>query len=318
MLNKIGVVVIGKNEGQHICQCLLSLMSKAESLVYVDSDSTDDSVEQVSSLGVKVISLDSTIPLSAARARNVGANYLLELNPGIVFIQFVDGDTFLANDWLENAARKLDANTDIAVVCGQLTENSTQSSIYNRLCNLEWSTPEGEVCACGGNMMVRAAVFQEIEGFNETLIAGEDPELCLRVRQKNRKIFKLNDQMGWHNAEMTSFWQWWKRTVRGGYAYAQGAWLHRRLPERYCVKESISIWFWGLLLPLLAVISIWPTGGLSLLFLLIMYLILLGRIYYSMKIRGFSTEEGLLYAVFCTLGKFPELIGQIKFYIADL
>ena len=314
MFNKIGIVVIGRNEGQHIRQSLLSVINKSNDLVYVDSDSSDNSVEQAQSLEVKIISLDPTIPLSAARARNTGANYLLEANPNLEFIQFVDGDSLIADNWLENAVKELNAKTDIGVVCGALTENSNQSSIYNRLCSLEWNQPEGETLACGGNMMVRAAIFQQLEGFNETLIAGEDPELCLRVRQQGQKIFKLNEQMGWHNAEMTSFGQWWKRTIRGGYAYAQSAWLHGHLPERYCVKESISIWFWGLCLPLLALITIWLTKGLSLILLLTVYIVLFCRVYISMKGRGFTSEDGLIYALFCVIGKFPELIGQIKFY----
>jgi GT2 family glycosyltransferase len=159
--------------------------------------------------------------------------------------------------------------------------------------------------------------LQQVGGFNPTLIAGEEPELCLRLRHNGWKVLRLDAEMTLHDAQMTHFSQWWKRTLRAGHAYAEGAWLHGRSPERHWVKESRSIWFWGLLIPLLALGTAWLTRGLSLL-LLLGYPLMAYRIYYRMQQQGFSSKDAALYALSCTLGKLPLLQGQIQFHLGRL
>src|SRR4051794_38450615 len=71
-LSRVGVVVIGRNEGQRLVRCLQSLTPAGAPVVYVDSGSTDGSVQRARELGAKVIELDRSIPFSASRARNTG------------------------------------------------------------------------------------------------------------------------------------------------------------------------------------------------------------------------------------------------------
>ena len=155
--------------------------------------------------------------------------------------------------------------------------------------------------------------LQQVGGFNSSLMAGEEPEMCVRLRQQGWKIWRIDADMTIHDCRMTKFSQWWRRSWRGGYAYAEGAWLHGRTPERHWVKESLSIWFWGLFLPLLSLSLLNLTHGLSLL-LLTAYPFLLYRIYGYMNHRGYSSQDSWLYGLFCLLGKFPQLQGQIQFF----
>ncbi|MDP8964232.1 MAG: glycosyltransferase, partial [Cyanobacteriota bacterium] len=267
-MKQVGLVAIGRNEGKRLHQCLLSVVGKVAHVVYVDSGSTDGSIELARELGVDVVELDLSTPFTAARGRNAGFDRLLQANPQIEFVQFVDGDCEVVEGWLERALHELESQPDVAVVCGRRRERFPEQSIYNRLCDIEWDTPVGEATACGGDSMMRVEAFQQVGGFNPTLIAGEEPELCVRLRQKGWKIFRLDAEMTLHDAQMTRFGQWWKRSLRAGHAYAEGAWLHGREPERHWVKESRSIWFWGLFVPLLALGMAWPTKGLSLLLLI--------------------------------------------------
>jgi GT2 family glycosyltransferase len=245
-LKQVGLVAIGRNEGKRLHQCLLSVLGKVAHVVYVDSGSTDGSIELARSLGVDVVELDLSTPFTAARGRNAGFHRLLQANPQIEFVQFVDGDCEVVEGWLERALHELESQSNVAVVCGRRRERFPEQSIYNRLCDIEWDTPVGEATACGGDSMMRVEAFQQVGGFNPTLIAGEEPELCVRLRQKGWKIFRLDAEMTLHDAQMTRFGQWWKRSLRAGHAYAEGAWLHGREPERHWVKESRSIWLWGL------------------------------------------------------------------------
>jgi GT2 family glycosyltransferase len=314
----VGVVVIGRNEGDRLHQCLLSILSEEVKVVYVDSGSTDDSVVLAQSLGVYVVELDLSIPFTAARARNVGFEHLLQVEPNIEFVQFVDGDCRVAKGWLKNAMSELIASPQCVVVCGRRREEFPAKSIYNRLCDIEWDTPIGEARACGGDSMMRVKAFKNVGGFNPTLIAGEEPELCVRLRRAGGKVIRIDADMTLHDAQITRLSQWWKRSQRGGYAYAEGSWLHGASPEKHWVKESRSIWLWGLLLPLLAVTTAWITNGMSIILLLIAYSILAYRINQYIRQRGFSSEDAIAYALFCVLGKFPQVQGQIQFHIAQL
>ena len=312
--HNLGVVVIGRNEGERLRRCLLSVIATTTCIVYVDSGSTDESVEMSRSLSVDVLALDNSIPFTAARARNAGFARLLQLYPQLKFVQFIDGDCEIVSEWLEKAEDKLLSQDDIAVVSGRLRERFPEKSPYNRLCDMEWDSPIGETKMCGGIAMMRVAALQQVNGFNPNLIAGEEPELCVRLRQNDWKIFRIDAEMALHDAQMLHFSQWWKRSNRNGYAYAEGAWLHGKPPERHWVKDSLRIWFWGLILPVLTISLTLITSGIGLI-LLGAYPLLFYRIARNKQKEGKNAEDAYLYAFFCVLAKFPQLLGQIKFHV---
>jgi len=305
----VGVVVIGRNEGERLKRCLRSLREVAGRIVYVDSGSTDGSVEMARAMGLEVVELDTGVPFTAARARNEGLRRLRGATPDLDYVQFVDGDCEVVPGWIEKAVAWLEAHNDIAVVCGRRREQDPGRSIYNMLCDIEWDTPIGETKACGGDALVRVVAFDAVGGYRDDLIAGEEPELCLRLRSARWRIWRLDAEMTLHDAAMTRFGQWWKRTLRYGYAMGQGAALHGTVPERYRVRESRSAWFWGLGVPLGVVGSsllwgAWPWA------LLLLYPLQVVRL----ALRGKrSARENWWRAGFLVLGKFPELLGQMKF-----
>ncbi len=249
---KIGVVAIGRNEGGHLKRCLASL-STADALIYVDSGSTDGSVQLAFNEGAEVIELNMDVPFTAARARNAGFRRLKEVLPDFRYVQFIDGDCELIGGWSEQALSFLESHADIGIIFGRLRERFPEKSVYNWLCDREWDGPPGEVRACGGVAMMRASAFEAVSGFREDLIAGEEPELCVRLRAAGWRIWRLDVEMAWHDAAMTRFSQWWRRAFRSGYAFAQGADLHGAPPERHWVWESRRAWLWGVWLPLACV-----------------------------------------------------------------
>lgn len=305
----IGVVAIGRNEGERLITCLRSALDNCPNVVYVDSGSTDGSVAAAERLGVNVVKLDMSKPFTAARARNAGANALLQQRD-LQFIQFIDGDCEFFDDWLEKAEHHLRNNLSTAIVAGRLRERHPEASIYNRMCDIEWDTPAGDTKACGGIMMMRCEAFKQAQGFNESLIAGEEPEMCVRLRQAGWKIHRLADDMALHDADMHNFSQWWKRSQRAGYAYAEGASLHGAPPEQHWVKERNRAWVWAAIIPLLCLIAACIHPLLGVLALSVYPLQIVRTTGHFAHLGSFKWTQ----ASFLMLGKFAELIGQLRFY----
>ena len=305
---RIGVVVIGRNEGERLRRCLFSLVAQAPWVVYVDSGSTDGSADMAASMGATIHALDLRQPFTAARARNAGVARLHALAPGLEFIQFVDGDCEVDRHWLETARSFLDDHPEVAAVCGRRRERHPERSVYNRLCDMEWDTPVGEAKACGGDVMLRAAALQQVVGYRDDLIAGEEPELCVRLRAKGWKVWRLDAEMTLHDAAMMRIQQWWMRCLRAGFAYAEGVRLHGAPPERHWVRESRSAWIWGAVIPLVAltlVIFAGPWGAAMLLVYPLQVLRVGSRLPSGSRGRWAR-------AFFLVAGKFPEALGQMK------
>jgi GT2 family glycosyltransferase len=270
-------VAIGRNEGERLKRCLASARPAA-CVVYVDSGSTDGSLAHARGQGVAVVELDTGAGFTAARARNAGFRRLRQLAPVLELVQFVDGDCELAEGWLGTAIDFLQREPTAAAVFGRLRESFPDRSIYNRLCDEEWDGPVGKVKYCGGNVMMRAHALENAGGYRDDLIAGEEPELCVRLRQSGGTIWRIDRDMGLHDANILQFRQWWRRRMRSGYAFGQGSHIHGSPPENHWVWESRRAWLWGILLPLACLAAVIAFGAAGLLVLLVYPLQLIRRI----------------------------------------
>jgi glycosyltransferase involved in cell wall biosynthesis len=313
---KTGIVVIGRNEGERLVACLRSLPIGQYPAVYVDSGSSDGSLERARNLGALSIKLDNSIPFSAARARNEGVQRIARDNPSIKYVQFVDGDCMICNGWLESAADALEGDESLAAVFGRIEEMSPGKSIYNRLCLLEWQSPAGKIQSCGafgGNSMIRLRAFIEVGGFNHQVIAGEDAELAARMLLAKYRIEKLDLPMVRHDADITRFAQWWRRSVRSGHAIGQRAHIHGNSILKDCLRERRSVMIWGMAVPFLIVagslISAWLGAAIAAL-----YGVLAFRIWRFRQRRGNSARDAAIYAAFTVLGKLPEAFGLLRFW----
>ncbi|MEO9876459.1 MAG: glycosyltransferase [Anderseniella sp.] len=305
----VGIVVIGRNEGQHLKACLMSACGEGLHVVYVDSGSTDESLVIANMAGVDVVELDSTRPFTAARARNEGMQHLKTVAPECDFVQFVDGDCVIEPGWADAARNFLVENSGVTIVCGRLREQFPERTIYNYLCDIEWNGPVGEIRACGGIFMMRTVTFQELGGFREDLRAGEEPELCLRVRLAGGKVWRVATDMALHDADMHRFTDWWRRCRRGGYAYAEVSSLHINSSMNIWMREKYRALTWGALLPILTVLG--SLFVVHFLWLLLAYPLQFLRI--ALRSRR-SFDRPWLYALSAIVGKFAEAFGIIRFY----
>lgn len=308
----IGVVVIGRNEGDRLINCLRSLNAskvKPDCIVYVDSGSTDGSITQAERAGALTVDLDLGRPFTAARARNAGVAALESAKPDVSAIQFIDGDCEIKPDWLMAARNFLENTSSAAVVAGRLRERYPERSVYNRLCDAEWNTPIGKIDACGGIMMVRQSALQESGLFNPTLIAGEEPELCVRLRRKGWDIWRVDAEMAVHDAAMTRFGQFWARARRSGFAAGEGAAMYGRDKERHGIAPRRRALLWGLVLPVAIVLAALIVGPWALLGLLVYPAQIL-----RLALRDGGTRAAWERALFLTLGKFAEAQGVLEYH----
>ncbi|WP_406696196.1 glycosyltransferase [Singulisphaera sp. Ch08] len=322
---RLGVVIIGRNEGERLRGCLESVVDSGRPVVYVDSGSTDGSVALARALGVEVVVLDLATPFTAARARNAGVEGLLQLAPHVHFVQFVDGDCLVVDGWLDRGLQELEARPDVVVVCGRLRERFPERSIYNRLADLEWDTPIGESDACGGIAMMRLVAFRAVGGFDPSIPTGEEPELCLRLRGQGWKVVRLEADMARHDIAMTRFGQWWMRQCRSGYGSLDVVTRsHDRKTAPFARQVySARLWTVGWILVTAAagglagsiggsMAGIWAAGLLSLAPALQSI-----RIAARVRPRIKDNRVAISYGMLTMIGKWGELIGQIR-YLCDL
>jgi GT2 family glycosyltransferase len=288
----IGIVAIGRNEGARLEACLTSARASASHVVYVDSGSTDDSVELATRLGVDVVELDPVLPFTAGRARNEGVKHLVSRVPDLDLVQFVDGDCELHPSFVARAASVMRGDPKIAVVCGRRRERYPEVSFYNHLLDIEWATPVGDVPSCGGDALVRLSAFLEVRGFDHRIIAAEDDDLCFRLRQRGWKIRRIDAEMTLHDGGITRLWQWWQRSLRSGHASAERWHRHGTWRNRAGLREVVSNVAWAL--PVTWVL--WPL----------------------LWWRVFKRRPDPTYATFIVLGKLPHCQGQLKFWMERL
>jgi glycosyltransferase involved in cell wall biosynthesis len=324
----VGLVVIARNEGERLKRCLLSIGAITKAIVYVDSGSTDGSVAFATVLGLDVVRLSAAAPFTMGRARNEGFTHLRQRYPSIQLVQFIDGDCELEAGWIQKAQDWMATHSEVAVVCGRRREKFPRASIYNMLCEIEWNTPVGVAKACGGDAMVRVECFERVGMFDPTLIAGEEPELCARIRSSGGSVYRLGENMTRHDAALFTFKGWWRRMIRCGYG-AKGVvqTLRSRMPISEVpfreLTRSAVIWCDGWILVLVCFAVLAQTrhmpqsnfgwlGQTSLavsvgLFFQVLQCL---RTAWRNRARG-SPVNILVYAAFLQIGKWPQRLGQL-------
>lgn len=308
--SEIGLVVIGRNEESRLPASLQILRDIGVPLVYVDSRSTDRSIDVARSMGIETLVLGDDRPVNAARARNVGADWLLAHFPQLQYMQFVDGDTMLYPEWLATAIKHLDLHPDVGFVCGQLREKDRDSNMYRRLCDMEWcwmATDSAVPSSLGGIGLMRVSAFRRVNGFDETLITGEDPELYGRLVADGWKLHVLSIPMGLHDSGMVAFRQWWIRAVKSGFSFANSQ------DSSVWQRERRSTVLWGGILPLIALLGA-ILVDVRFLAMLLAFPLNVCRIRASSAKQEFSSFDRWLYAGACMLMKIPQCVGIAKFY----
>ena len=312
----LSAVIIGRNEGARLERCLQSVRAIRNwtgeiEIIYVDSGSTDDSCTLARSLGARVVVLNSERP-SAALGRNAG--WRMAAAPLILFL---DGDTVLDPDFPNRAAVVL-ADPQVAVVCGRRRELHPETSVYNRVLDLDWIGVPGPCAYCGGDALVRREVLETVGGYDDCLIAGEEPDMCRRIRGLGYQVLHLDCPMTGHDLAMHHWRQYWRRAVRTGHAYAEvsSRYAGTHLPlweaeSRSNVKRGT---FWALAFTFGLIACFLVRNPLPLLAVAAFLGLLAARTSRKFGWKSSNRRTLFLYGLHSHLQQLPILAGQISYW----
>jgi len=311
----LSVVVIGRNEGERLIRCLESVttmqpLGRAIELLYVDSASSDGSAERAFEYGAKVIRINPARPCAAA-GRNAGWKAA-----SAAIVLFLDGDTVLAPQFVADSLHHFD-DPRVAVVFGRRSEIKPEASMFNRVLDLDWVFPEGRALFCGGDALIRRSVLEEVNGFDERLIAGEEPEMCWRIRARGYEIVGVDRSMVVHDLAMTRWSQYWSRALRSGFALAEISARFRHTSSPLWLRESRRNILHGTIM--LALFLVAPTVAIVCrtpipIVLVIGILSLLAvRTAYRARWKSGRLVTLLLYGLHSHLQHIPILFGQLMY-----
>jgi cellulose synthase/poly-beta-1,6-N-acetylglucosamine synthase-like glycosyltransferase len=312
----LSVVVIGRNEGARLVRCLESVKAMTPALdpfevIYVDSASDDDSVIRATELGARVVEIKGG-RLSAARARNAG--WQIASAPLILFL---DGDTILHPDFVSKTLAEFQ-DPKVMVVWGHRREVHPEASIYNRVLDLNWICPPGLAEFCGGDAVMRRAALEQAGGFNPDLIAGEEPDLCLRIRAAGGLIMHIDAPMTGHDFAMVSWQQYWKHSFRAGHAYAEVAAMYKNTDDPFWSDASrsnvvrVRAYILGVSFVILA--SLLAHSWIFVLAAFFCFSAILLRTAIKAKSKSSSVVTLLLFAVHSHFQQIPVFLGQLRYW----
>ncbi len=310
-------VVIGRNEGAQLERCLASIAAMVREgfeteTLYVDSGSTDLSVAIARRLGAATIALQSDRP-TAAMGRNAG----WKAARGEIVL-FLDGDTVLHPRFVTDSLGEF-ADSSVAVVWGHRRELHPEQSVYNRVMDLDWVYAPGDTAFCGGDALFRRGVLEATGGFDETLIAGEEPDLCRRIIGLGFRIVHVDRAMTGHDLAIARFGQYWKRAARAGYAFAEVSERFRGTENQFWLKDARRNRTLALVLlaaiPVAGIVCLmlgmwWPVWALD-----AMFLLLVVRTAWKARWKSRDRTTLLLYGIHSQLQQIPIFVGQMQFFL---
>lgn len=229
-MKKITVVIVNWKSADLAIACVNSLKSHAsnyiDSVVVVDNDSGDDSVDKLREINdVKVIPLSENVGFG--RACNIGAqvlktDYVLFLNPDAMIFPDTIGRTLdfmeaeenkrigicgvQLKDELDSIARSCARfPTALSFICNSIGIDKIFKSTGFFM--TDWSHDESRIVdhVIGAYFFVRSELFRKIGGFDKDyFLYFEDLDFSIRARKEGGLSYFLSEASAYHEGGGTS------------------------------------------------------------------------------------------------------------------
>lgn len=204
----VSIVILSYKTKNLLKDCLDSLFNILKGVDYevivVDNSSKDGSVEMVKKTFPKVRVLENGSNVGFSKGNNIGAK-----NAKGDYLLFLNSDTQVLDNGIKEMVGYLDKNEEAGIIGGLLVDNKgkparSYGKFYNlfnvflmllfgerqelgrvshkNLASVDWVS--------GGFMMVRASLFNKLDGFDEDFFMYiEDVEFCLRAKKMGFKVY---------------------------------------------------------------------------------------------------------------------------------
>jgi len=200
---KVSIIIPCKNIDGYVQECIENCLAldypSFEILLLPDSPS---------SLEFKGVEIIPTGPVKPATKRNIGTKHAAG-----GFYGFIDSDAYPRLDWLKNALRYFQ-DPDVAGVGGaSITPErdslmqKTSGAVYSSMMGgfrfaFRYSSKQlqetDDLPSC--NLIVKASVFKETGGFDESFLTGEDTNACMdMVYRQGKKLLYVPDVVVYHH-----------------------------------------------------------------------------------------------------------------------
>lgn len=258
----ISAVIIGLNEEKYLEECIKSVKDLIgvyiEKIIYVDSGSSDRSVEIAKKQSVQVIRIRNPYR-SPGYARNIGLEQV-----ETEFVLFLDGDMVIEKYFLSHALPEFETKS-VVCVCGQIKERYPHRNIYHRGLCVDWVEKKvGDAVTPSGGGVFRTSILKSVSGYNPEIPAGEEIELRNRLTDQGFKFIAINRIMATHDLNMNSFIDLLKRAIREG--HLQGyALLHPEITSiskysRLAIKNDLIVLLSILFVSYVIINQLWFVG----------------------------------------------------------
>ena len=220
----LSIIVTVKNEEKNIGALLESLVGQEclFEIVIVDSESNDGTGDVVESFRERIQSINYIRKKSTrGEGRNIGV-----INAKFDYVAFTDGDTVAGEKW---ACHMLESLKKYDVVAGKTIQKG--SEFYSRLKRVELLMDGKEITAPSANLGYRKKLFNELGGFDESLITAEDIDLNLRAVLKGA-TWKNDDSCIIYNYTRENFAGFVKQAFWNGYGRRQLARKHGKIIKK--------------------------------------------------------------------------------------
>lgn len=189
MLDNLTFVVIGKNEALNLPRCFRSIQKVSNKIIFVDSNSDDNSIEVATQHKIKTILRVKSNFGTPALSRSIGAK-----NAQTKYIQFVDGDMEIEMGWAQKAIQKLESNKKIVAVHGYKKVYTKNHQDYFILSD----SKDWQADYLQGAFLIERKIYNRAGGLDGRFYGEEERDLYIRIKAIGYEVWYIHDLMASH------------------------------------------------------------------------------------------------------------------------
>jgi len=189
MIDEITFIIIGRNEAINLPRCFSSIKKISKNIIFVDSDSSDNSIEIAKEYKIKTILKVKSNYGTPALSRSVGAKKVKTK-----YIHFVDGDMEIEESWPQKAIDRLESNNKIAAVHGyKKVYTKNDKDFYILSDSKDWQADYLQ-----GAFLIDRSIYNIAGGLDGRLFGEEERDLYVRIKAHGYEAWYIHQLMASH------------------------------------------------------------------------------------------------------------------------